>query len=78
VIDFDRASRRTAAQRSRFLVYGRDRGWLSARIGQHGSQLSIVRIDGSAAPAIREQLRVCGVTESLIYPDLDGLGRGSE
>ena len=75
VLDFDRLSRRTAAQRSRFVVFGRDREWLSCRIGRHGCRLEVIQVDGSSTPTIREELRTCGITESVIFPDLDGLGR---
>jgi hypothetical protein len=32
-------------------------------------------IASSCACAIRDELRVYGVTEAVIFPDLDGLGR---
>jgi hypothetical protein len=32
-------------------------------------------VAAAARPKIRQELRDCGVTESVIYPDLDGIGR---
>jgi hypothetical protein len=34
-----------------------------------------VVVDGKKTKSIRCDLRECGVTESVIFPDLDGLGR---
>lgn len=73
VLEFHQTSRRMGAQRSHFVLCGRDRKWLRSNINQHGSRLTTIVIED--APIVREELRTCGITESVIYPDLDGLGR---
>jgi hypothetical protein len=75
VLDFDHFAKRVAAQRSRFLVLGEDRDWVRSRTDDKDSRLRSIRIDGSRVAQIQEELRTCGVTESVIFPDLDGLGR---
>lgn len=66
--------RRIAAQRSRFILFGKDRDWLSARSDVKTNHISSIRIDGKSAHEIKRDLRSCGITESVIFPDLDGLG----
>jgi hypothetical protein len=76
VLDFPHITRRVAAQRSRFLVFGSDPEWLTDRSGKSDSfPLKAITIDGNCKKKIRLQLRDCGLTESVIFPDLDGLGR---
>ena len=75
VLEFHQTTRRMGAQRSRFVLCGRDRHWLPSKINEHGSRLTVISIADGAAPSLREELRVCGITESVIFPDLDGLGR---
>ena len=73
VLEFHQTTRRMGAQRSHFVLCGRDRHWLPSKVDQHGSRLAAIAIDD--APSLREELRSCGITESVIFPDLDGLGR---
>jgi hypothetical protein len=73
-------TRRIAAQRSRFILFGTEPNWLSdefkkADSKKADSSIKLIRIVAAARPKIRQELRDCGVTESVIYPDLDGLGR---
>lgn len=78
VLDFPHFTRRIAAQRSRFVVFGTDPNWLSGEFKQADSTTAVIEsisIEKSRRPAIRQELRDCGVTESVIYPDLNGLGR---
>jgi len=35
----------------------------------------MIVIPGKYRSQMRQELRDCGITESVIYPDLDGLGR---
>ena len=39
------------------------------------SSIRLIEIAEDACEEIRHELRDTGVTESVIYPDLDGLGR---
>ena len=75
VLDFPHITRRVAAQRSRFVVFGTDFEFLSNEFKREKSFIKRICIDGSCRHAIRRELRDRGVTESVIYPDLDGLGR---
>ncbi len=78
VLDFPLITRRIAAQRSRFIVFGTEPNWLSDEFKQADSTTAVIkaiRISANERPKIRQQLRDCGITESVIYPDLDGLGR---
>ena len=73
--DSPHLTRRIAAQRSRFLIFGTDREFLTTVEGHPESRLDSIRIDKSVIPRIRQELRAAGITESVVYPDLDGLGR---
>jgi hypothetical protein len=75
VLDFPHITRRVAAQRSRFVVFGTDFEFLSNEFKREESFIKRICIDGNSRSAIRRELRDSGVTESVIYPDLDGLGR---
>ncbi len=68
-------SRRVAAQRSQFIVFGSDPSWLSEETRRPDPAIRAITIDGKCARKIRADLQECGVTESVIFPDLDGLGR---
>ena len=78
VLEFPHITRRVAAQRSRFVVFGRKAMWLASKFGKPGSPISEIIVDGDARDVIKRQLRDCGITESTIFPDLDGLGRELE
>ncbi len=75
VLQFPFISRRVAAQRSQFIVFGTEPTWLSDEAAETDSAIRCITIDGTRTRAIRAELRECGVTESVIFPDLDGLGR---
>lgn len=75
LLDFPLITRRFAAQRSRFIAFGTEPRWLADHFEQPDSYIRRIAIPSSERPNIRQQLRDCGVTESVIYPDLDGLGR---
>jgi hypothetical protein len=75
ILDFPHITRRIAAQRSRFIVFGTEPNWLSDEFTKTDTTIKLIRIPKEHRPTIRQELRDCGVTESVIYPDLDGLGR---
>jgi hypothetical protein len=75
VLEFPQITRRVAAQRSRFMVYGSDKNWLTRWSEKEASRVWRIFIPKSRTPMIRTQLRDAGLTESVIFPDLDGLGR---
>jgi hypothetical protein len=68
-------TRRVAAQRSRFMVFGAKPSWLSDEFAKADSSIKDITIDARSISKIKIQLRDSGVTESVIFPDLDGLGR---
>ena len=75
LLRFSHFSRRVAAQRSQFIVFGSDPSWLSDEANKPDCSICSIVVDGAKARSIRAELRECGVTESVIFPDLDGLGR---
>ena len=75
ILDSPHITRRVSAQRSRFILFGADYQFLSDEIRREDSAIKRLYIDRSSRSSIRAELRYCGVTESVIYPDLDGLGR---
>jgi hypothetical protein len=76
--DSPHVSRRVAAQRSRFMIFGSEPEWLSSLLGKRGSRLQAINIPKENITEIRFELRDAGLTESVIFPDLDGLGREIE
>lgn len=68
-------TRRFGAQRSQFLVFGSEPRWLADLASDPKARLSAIIIPQQAIPTIKSQLRSAGITESVIFPDLDGLGR---
>lgn len=75
LLDFPHITRRVAAQRSRFLVFGTDPAWLAKEAEKSDLLIKSIVVDGRSCYRIRRELRESGVTESVIFPDLDGLGR---
>jgi hypothetical protein len=67
-------TRRFGAQRSRFMLLGSDPLWVQ-KIADAKDWMKVITIDAASIPQIRRELRQAGMTESVIFPDLDGLGR---
>lgn len=67
-------TRRFGAQRSRFMLLGSDPLWVQ-KIADTKDWMKVITIDAASIPQIRGELRQAGMTESVIFPDLDGLGR---
>jgi hypothetical protein len=74
VLDFPHITRRVAAERSRLMVFGTDPSWLSDEFLKQDSPIKLITIEAKSIPAIRIELRESGITESVIFRDLDGLG----
>jgi hypothetical protein len=72
--DTAHTTRRFGAQRSRFMLFGTDPDWMRA-IADNQDLVKVLIVKAEAIPGIRHELRDAGVTESVIFPDLDGLGR---
>jgi FRG domain len=75
LLEFPHITRRVAAQRSRFMLFGTDSDWLAEKLKSHYPCLEIIKIKAEVIPAMKVELRESGVTESVVFPDLDGLGR---
>ena len=75
IMDVDRNTPRIAAQRSQFVLFGSDPSYLAEHFKKSDSFIKKIEIDASKCPNLRNELRDSGVTESFIFPDLDGLGR---
>src|SRR5260370_2133220 len=74
LLDLPHITRRVAAQRSRFMVFWTAPAWLSEELEKLDSSILAIPIDGACSYQIRLELRDSGVTESVIFSDLDGLG----
>ena len=75
LLEFPHITRRVAAQRSRFIVFGSDPSWLANELNGPNPSIKRILIQRDQTAEIRKELRECGITESVIFPDLDGLGR---
>jgi hypothetical protein len=75
VLEFDHFARRISAQRSRFVVFGTAPDFFSDLLSKQDARLATITIAGGSIFDLRVQLRDAGITESVIYPSLDGLGR---
>ena len=74
-VDPIHVSRRLAVQRSRFTLHGRDRNGLISVAARHPGILFRISIDRNSAAAVIDDMRICGVSETTIFPDLEGLSR---
>jgi hypothetical protein len=75
-IDPSHFTRRIAAQRSRFTIFGREKDGLKA-VANDSSESRLVKFDvkRDAIPDFKHDLRLAGISEDTIFPDLEGLGR---
>jgi hypothetical protein len=73
--DSPHVTRRVAAQRSRFMIFGTDPLWLAKLLKLPSAHITSITIPQEAISSIKQELRDAGVTESVVFPDLDGLGR---
>jgi hypothetical protein len=73
--DSPHLTRRVAAQRSRFMIFGTDPLWLVKLEKEEGSRLVSITIPVGSINRIKQEIKDSGITESVVYPDLDGLGR---
>lgn len=66
---------RTVAQGSRFTLFGCHRDGLVKLAGALRGSFSAITISAPAIPAVRAELRNCGISHFALFPDLAGLGR---
>jgi len=74
-IDPSHRSPRVAAQRSRFVIFGRDPDGLMSAAKGEGSRLCKIRVACTATEKTRQNLKTDGISESTVFPDAEGLGR---
>jgi hypothetical protein len=67
--------RRIAAQRSCFTIHGHRRAPLNDLFLKSTDHLARIIVPSYATDAIRDELDDCGIDETAIYPDLEGLGK---
>ncbi|MGB0013645.1 MAG: hypothetical protein WBQ03_18700, partial [Candidatus Sulfotelmatobacter sp.] len=58
-----------------FMIFGTDSLWLVNLAKERGSRLMAIKIPKNAISNIRQELKDAGITESVVFPDFDGLGR---
>jgi hypothetical protein len=74
-VDPIHVSRRLAVQRSRFTIHGRDRNGLITVATKHPNVLFRITVEREAVAQMLDDLHTCGVSETTIFPDLEGLSR---
>jgi len=67
--------RRIGAQRSCFTIHGSDRRGLEQIASELKVSLKRIVIPSWHVAAVREALETCGIDESTVFPDLEGLSR---
>jgi hypothetical protein len=67
--------RRISAQRSCFTIHGADQSGLETIAQELGIPLTKIVIPSWKVDSIRESLVTCGIDETTVFPDLEGLGR---
>jgi hypothetical protein len=73
-IDPVHATRRLSAQRGHFTIHGSDPRSLD-RIANGRVRVKKLVIPRTSCERIEYELAVCGVVDTLLFPDLDGLSR---
>lgn len=68
-------ARRVSTQRSGFTIHGTDPQGLERMAGKRNGCLIKITIPSFKVQAVRRELEACGIDESTIFPDLDGLSR---
>jgi hypothetical protein len=78
-IDPPHVDRRLAAQSSRFVIFGKTHDLMRTKAARSRSrkkpQVEMITIPRRAVPAIQAEMFYCGITHSLVFPDLGGLCR---
>lgn len=77
-IDPTHVDLRLAVQRSHFTLFGRSKDGLAELKRRHGKKLRLAQIVVKGKKRIRrivDQLEACGIRETSVFPDLEGLSR---
>jgi hypothetical protein len=57
------------------MIFGTDPTWLAELARDKDSRLIAMNIPVGSINTIKQELKDAGITESVVFPDLDGLGR---
>lgn len=74
-IDPPHIGHRVGAQRSHFTIHGTDRKGLIRLANQKQSRIAKIVIPKAAVPEMRVDLFTCGISDTTLFPDLEGLSR---
>jgi FRG domain len=74
-IDPSHVALRISVQRSRFTIHGTDAHGLEVVARRARSRLICIEIAKGSIEKIRKDLVTCGITDSTVFPDLEGLAR---
>jgi hypothetical protein len=78
-IDPPHVDRRLAAQSSRFVIFGKTRDLMRTKAARatrkNKRHVAMITIPQKFIPNIQADLAFCGITPSLVFPDLQGLCR---
>jgi hypothetical protein len=74
-VDPIHVSRRLAVQRSCFTIHGTDRNGLITVASSNPGILFRITIEHKSIASVLSDLKTCGVSETTIFPDLEGLSR---
>ena len=77
-IDPPHLDRRVAVQRSRFTIHGSHRNGFESLARKAGARLVCISIARSSIDTMRIDLATCGITDAVLFPDLQGLSRDLE
>jgi hypothetical protein len=72
-IDPPHIARRVGVQRSHFTVFGRRRDGLTKLAKEANSRIVKITLPKSDIPHMRLDLNTCGIGDTAIFPDLEGL-----
>lgn len=68
-------ARRVAVQRSQFVLFGLNPAGLGDLESVQNSRLKRIEIEGGAAANLLTELKLCGIYETTLFPDLEALAR---
>jgi hypothetical protein len=72
-IDPPHVARRLAVQRSRFVLFGSDQDGIE-NLMPPTNRLRKIEIAADACETVYRDLQTCGISQSALFPDLEGLG----
>ncbi len=74
-LDPPHVARRVSVQRCHFTVHGTNKRGLDTLVGQKDSRLVKIVIGRAGTAGILDDLETLGITETTVFPDLEGLCR---